>query len=691
MVRHRAAMSTPSFALTGEQKNAIHDAVDQPPLAPDFARTGPSNPHLRVFAVHFDGTQNDRLNVPEGYQNTLVGKSFEQLNNARDDNIASFYYRGVGTGPKGIRRLMESAFGVGCESNAEKAHADLVIQASAWLKEDRQAKIHVHVVGFSRGSATALHFLNLVDDRGAAREDRFIATMPESIMPGHVASSAVLFDTVSTGQGIHLNLTVPSSTVAVLHVTAGGEERMLFPLRVIAGDMNSERSFVSNAHLPGASIAPDGQLAYQRIQEVDLPGARHSDVGGSYMDGNIRESSVYLAETFQASLGLPVKPVKPSFQSIQEAVFHDSRFVRLSDDIEHRQRSERHVKEVTEPQRWDGRYVVQTRIDGAPMAQPVPVQYLQTGPDELDGRLERRMGVVYEAEFRLKTTDEAVPSWEDSFESLGLVCDTSHMMSFSQQDGRLMLHGKPVAGFQPLGDVHAALQLQQAQGLTPQSVKVSVDLMRLGAVCDTGQVPGLPAPPPILVRLDVWPEPLRECLRDLNVAGDLSASQASHIMNTAMRAVAEDLHVGSFDVHTVRIQPMPWVGRTQIGMKHLNMFQIGCERDDEPPFGTESLASGQEQAQLSARLFDLRRGLEHVGTALLKRGFTPGKGCDQMFEAGGAMPDPNKASMAVVDGKIHLNNDAHAPTFRGLSTLWLMGSTPGRDKLKASRAKGMAA
>lgn len=348
---------TPRRDLTGAQKNALYFLGENSPVSPAFALTGPANPHMRVFVAHFDGTENDREQVPKGSRQSLVAESYDRIEHG--GAVASEYYPGVGC--ESARRgrtplLMDSATGNGSAETAAKAYVDLMEAAKRWKARDPLAQIHVHAVGFSRGSATALHFLNLVNDLGcpATRDMAPTSTIP----PGAVKASSVLIDTVATGQEGKLMLSVPDCVVSLLHVIAGDERRPSFPL-INLRDPNrkSELAKTRNVYFVEPELAeeraardassrvtpeerkfrqqdprliatnPDGSFWYQRIQRALIEGAAHSDAGGTYLDGGIREHSEYMIAKFQRSLGLPVSAeygLRPAFAAAQSSSAHES-------------------------------------------------------------------------------------------------------------------------------------------------------------------------------------------------------------------------------------------------------------------------------------------------------------------------------------------------------------------------------
>ncbi|MNZ77617.1 hypothetical protein D3C78_961650 [compost metagenome] len=162
------------------------------------------------------------------------------------------YYHGVGTRVSMLRRWWESTTGSGTRERAEQALADL----QAFTRREGKTP-HVYAIGFSRGAASARHFLNLAEP--------MLQTTPRDELYNRGRSFALLFDTVATGQLDVLQLGIPPSTTFAIHFVATHERRLTFPV-VLA--------------LPARADAMPGQ----RIVEVQLPAA-HSDLGGGYGDG----------------------------------------------------------------------------------------------------------------------------------------------------------------------------------------------------------------------------------------------------------------------------------------------------------------------------------------------------------------------------------------------------------------------
>ena len=191
--------------------------------------------------------------------------------------------------------------------------------------------------------------MNLVDQRGIAG-----VNFPK-MAPGEVKSSAVLYDTVSTGVE-DLTLTLPDSNISTLHIVAGGEERIAFKLSSLVDPRrNSELAAAKNVEFKGGRPCPDGVLWYRRLHEITLPGARHSDIGGSYPDGGIRALSAYLCRRFQSTLGLPIRADRPDLDAVQAMHAHDSRIVTMERSHEIRQNAWREMASLPASS-WDGTY-----------------------------------------------------------------------------------------------------------------------------------------------------------------------------------------------------------------------------------------------------------------------------------------------------------------------------------------------
>lgn len=260
-----------------QQAKAVLNAVS--------AMTAPAQAGSRFVAM-FDGTNNSIYNPegpPAGESQTVVAKLFQGIESQRSTSFMPFYLGGVGAVPEPTEdaqgntvfiKTGNDGTGNGCIERAERMYAELVKFA-----RDLPAGTPLSLAssGFSRGAATARHFMNLVDEKGVKAEDG--TWLYE---PGTIRQSALLFDTVSTGQESLLSLGIPASADSVLHIVSADERRGMFPLTSILPARNS--------------------TADPRLNELWLPGV-HSDIGGPF---NSFASAVaeLTAKTYLSKIGL---------------------------------------------------------------------------------------------------------------------------------------------------------------------------------------------------------------------------------------------------------------------------------------------------------------------------------------------------------------------------------------------------
>jgi hypothetical protein len=205
----------------------------------------------RVLVVLFDGTRNDRERIRDRERPTIIAHIRERLEQDGRNGSVFRYTAGPGTAGTTPVRWLDSATGASSGPRAVEACRRAVEDIRAIRNLEPEADVRILVAGFSRGAASARHFLNLIerdcDSRHPARD------------PG-VRSYALLFDTVATGQRGDLLLGIPASTDHVLHFVSLDERRIFF-----RPDLDAETE--------------DG-----RIRTILLPGV-HSDVGDSYLEG----------------------------------------------------------------------------------------------------------------------------------------------------------------------------------------------------------------------------------------------------------------------------------------------------------------------------------------------------------------------------------------------------------------------
>lgn len=145
----------------------------------------------------------------------------------------------------------------------------------------------MYVIGFSRGSASARHFLNLLDPlMQESAEEHFYQ---------RGRSFAFLIDTVATGQRDVLNLNIPESTVSAIQFRATLERRFSFPIVPLQ---------------PSPSHSRPGHI----LTELLFP-AVHADLGGGYGKG-LESLSLVMARTLLVRQGFNLEE-----KNVQEQAF----------------------------------------------------------------------------------------------------------------------------------------------------------------------------------------------------------------------------------------------------------------------------------------------------------------------------------------------------------------------------------
>ncbi|RYF30648.1 MAG: hypothetical protein EOO23_04685, partial [Comamonadaceae bacterium] len=139
-----------------------------------------------VFFAAFDGTNNDRTNLPlsgSPYP-TNVANLYDQAVDASktNPNLEARYYPGVGTGGQN-GTLVNAAVSPtpAIHYAAEQALAHFAEQASKYLQgnpDATYADLSASAVGFSRGSATAVVFAQLLNERGLVLPDGTVVAPP---------------------------------------------------------------------------------------------------------------------------------------------------------------------------------------------------------------------------------------------------------------------------------------------------------------------------------------------------------------------------------------------------------------------------------------------------------------------------------------------------------------------------------
>lgn len=246
--------------------------VGQKVFAPNITYQDQSDHPVVLFSYAFDGTLNDQQRIPEGERQTIVSYIAERVPKMN-------YYPGVGMQGKRVDSL-DAALGRSMVSTAERAKRRLFAQIDQALQGDPNTEIRIFVTGFSRGAASARHFMNIVDDQWRERNSK------QGSNKAKLRIYALLYDSVSTGPFSGVRLGLPSTVNYSLHFVARDEARALFPVDI---DKPTEHDAMADAFVP-------------RINTLYLPGA-HSDVGASYVAG-LGDNYRILADETLFELGL---------------------------------------------------------------------------------------------------------------------------------------------------------------------------------------------------------------------------------------------------------------------------------------------------------------------------------------------------------------------------------------------------
>src|SRR4030088_3402412 len=117
----------------------------------------------------FDGTWNSDKDNDDSYSETNVVRVFHAYDaNSQPTNpgVKNFYVAGIGTRLGGIGRAIGGGLGAGELPRLNEAYERL---CENWAAGDHV----IDVIGFSRGAASSLDFLNLVCQRGIRKPHTF--------------------------------------------------------------------------------------------------------------------------------------------------------------------------------------------------------------------------------------------------------------------------------------------------------------------------------------------------------------------------------------------------------------------------------------------------------------------------------------------------------------------------------------
>ncbi|MFV1993558.1 MAG: phospholipase effector Tle1 domain-containing protein [Acidiferrobacterales bacterium] len=229
------------------------------------------------FGVFFDGTGNNmQKDIPGGNESNIAKLTdFYNLNSyTNKDGIEcknnDFYYN-IGVGSTVGTLALGGLTGAGAENRMNKSF-DAVVDHFNRKENIYRKKKYLDIFGFSRGAASARHFVNMVkylkipDKTNGGFHDielRFLGIFDT------VGSFGVPGNKYDADMDYHLDREFVKRTV---HLTAEHEKRGLFDLTSIKKN--------SNETLPGNCL------------EKSFPGA-HSDIGGGYAYRAYRSAGWY--------------------------------------------------------------------------------------------------------------------------------------------------------------------------------------------------------------------------------------------------------------------------------------------------------------------------------------------------------------------------------------------------------------
>jgi len=248
------------------------------------------DPIIIKLNVFFDGTRNNRTNVeirektsrtPEenrsyklygkedssyeqGYSNVAIMQWCDAFNERQNKNEITIYIEGIGTYDFLGDMTLDLATGVGFTGLLAKVKRALdeisKKRKDVVNKDEYVAGVEVNVFGFSRGAATARHFVSTKRSEIAMK----LSTSKVNVIFTFVG----LFDTVSSF-GIDLNF---ENDTKELSLDMGGKAKKVLQLKALY-------EYRANFSLTDITSSIQAGVGY----ELGLPGA-HSDIGGGYRE-----------------------------------------------------------------------------------------------------------------------------------------------------------------------------------------------------------------------------------------------------------------------------------------------------------------------------------------------------------------------------------------------------------------------
>jgi hypothetical protein len=225
----------------------------------------------------FDGTGNSDEELPELDTNVV---RFKELYAGVDVE----YVEGVGTRWKAAGKVLGGLFGIGGRTRIDEMYEDL---CENWSAGDRD----IDIIGFSRGAALALHFVNKIADEGIKREsaESEPATIRFVGLWDVVGSFGLSFNNVLNFQEINLGWNIDHVADCVRHC-----------YHAMALDERREAFGVTR-------LNEDHKLG--NVHETWFRGV-HSDVGGG--NANTGRSNIALNWMLDHAIkcGVPINAIK---------------------------------------------------------------------------------------------------------------------------------------------------------------------------------------------------------------------------------------------------------------------------------------------------------------------------------------------------------------------------------------------
>jgi hypothetical protein len=287
----------PHDLATEEQLRSFDRAAEQMRQFEAPALWNPNDRHSYMLFGLLDGTGNDVKQDPLHPTNVArLQSQIESLTEAGVRNISYEYVPGPGTQTNFIANSLDGGTGATALSREEEIYWKLVRQAQSIYRNDPDAKISIHLEGFSRGASTVPMVARLIHERGIPDMDRpvlvpdasgkTVLVYPHHLKPpGQTPMSVGLYDPVPTGIQEFVDRRLPPSVVSGFQINSADELRKPFPVD---------------------RIIPQGLSADGRFLSVTVAGV-HADVGRWYLRSGLADRSMNLMTDYRnALMGQPL-------------------------------------------------------------------------------------------------------------------------------------------------------------------------------------------------------------------------------------------------------------------------------------------------------------------------------------------------------------------------------------------------